>query len=297
MSAGGPSIAVRSYAKLNLGLEVLGKRDDGYHEIVTILQQVDIHDEFTWHATGMPFEYISPAAIDPGRDLVRRALEFARDRDRWSGTLTLQKRVPVGAGMGGGSSNAATALRLARPGASADELLECARQLGSDVPFFLRGGTALATGTGTSLQVLPTPKLWFVITVPDVTIEDKTSAMYRRLTSDDYSDGSRVLEAAQAIRTDAELSGQLPNAFRRHYQGTAEVERAFRLLCDVGCAARLSGAGPTVFAVFSTRADAVDARREMPEDLGQIYVTSSLGEGDDQAVAAMAQSLRGTISG
>ncbi|HEX2523312.1 MAG TPA: 4-(cytidine 5'-diphospho)-2-C-methyl-D-erythritol kinase, partial [Terriglobia bacterium] len=143
-------IALRSYAKINLGLKILGKRPDGYHEVRTVLQSIALHDRLSLQRTrtaGIQFRSNEPA-IDSVNNLVVRAIEvFQRETGVRGGLrVTLEKSIPLGSGLGGGSSNAAATLlglaRLFRLHLSDSDLLRWAGQLGSDVPFFLLGGTA-----------------------------------------------------------------------------------------------------------------------------------------------------------
>lgn len=288
-------IVLRSRAKLNLGLEVLGRRDDGYHEIITILHEIDLHDRFIWSATGEPFEYVSPPEVDAERDLVRRALDLAPDRSGWTGTLRLEKRIPVSAGLGGGSSNAALALRLAFPGPVDAALLERAGHLGSDVPFFLHGGTALATGSGTTLQRLPSPKWWFVIVVPDVLLAAKTASMYGRLSPNDFTDGSATRATAEAMLNGTSLRHDFPNTFLAHVRDSRAFGIAHQWMHEVFGGCMLSGAGPTLYTVLPTRGAAAEAAARLPAALGRMFVESSAAERDDARVAALADALRGTI--
>ncbi len=148
-------------AKLNLGLEVLGRRDDGYHEVVTIMQTVSLFDCIDLLPADS-LHYEGASAIAREADVVRRALETA-NRDlgiTLSARVRLQKRIPVAAGLGGGCSDAGTLLGMlgAMAELPGDVVAQAAAQLGSDVPFFTHGGTALATGTGTVLDWLPPPR-------------------------------------------------------------------------------------------------------------------------------------------
>ncbi|RIK40220.1 MAG: 4-(cytidine 5'-diphospho)-2-C-methyl-D-erythritol kinase, partial [Chloroflexi bacterium] len=163
-----------AFAKLNLGLHVCGRRSNGYHEVATILHEISLADRFVWTPTGGPFRYAGSDALAPDVDIVRTILDAAPDRDRWTGTLRLCKHIPMSAGLGGGSSDAALALRLAFPERTLTDLVELAAEYGSDVPFFVRGGTALATGTGTTLRQLRSGRYWFVVVVPPLEIANKT---------------------------------------------------------------------------------------------------------------------------
>ena len=158
-------VTIRAFAKINLGLQVLGRRPDGYHEIRSVLQTVSLADrlEIGLEGVGIALEVDDPALPSGSENLVFRAAErLLADLPAPPGLkLRLIKKIPAGAGLGGGSSDAAAALvgidhllGLATP---ASVLLEHAAALGSDVPFFLTGGTALATGTGTDIAPLPEP--------------------------------------------------------------------------------------------------------------------------------------------
>ncbi len=173
------SPAYRSFAKINLHLQVVGKRGDGYHELRTVFQTVELHDvlRFEPGGEGVRLE-VSGADLPTGpENLVHRAAsEFL---SRWGGlgglSIELRKNVPAGGGLGGGSSNAATTLLALRDftGLPADprELWPLARELGADVPYFLVGGTALGVGRGDEIvpiSDLPEEEVW--IAVPDIAV-------------------------------------------------------------------------------------------------------------------------------
>ena len=175
------SIALPARAKLNLDLAVTGRRPDGYHDVRTTLQAVDLHDlvtvatapETSLATSGLPIT--NPANNSVLKALV--ALEQATGRQLPT-SIHLHKRIPPGSGMGGASSDAATALRaLAALHHVTADLAAVCTALGADVPFFLTGGTALADQRGDHLTNVPTPSLWFAIAWPG--IELPTSDVYR----------------------------------------------------------------------------------------------------------------------
>lgn len=284
----------RAPAKINLGLEVLGRRSDGYHRIATILQAIDVCDEFVWEPTGEPFHYTGAAGVPAHSDLVARAL-LEGDVSGWTGTLHLDKRIPPAAGLGGGSSDAALALRLALPDAGDAQVGACAGKLGSDIPFFLRGGTALARGTGTELSTLPTPAFWVVLVTPSLNLPDKTRRLYQGLTPEDFSDGARV-ELRSKHLEDA-ISVQTPNAFERQMRAIEPVERAWATLAEAtGGPVNLSGAGPTVYALFRDESSARRAAGVVAPDVGVVNVARTLTAGfDAPAVGALAAAIRGHV--
>ena len=154
----GPALRVRSYAKVNLGLEVLGLRDDGYHELRTLFQTIDLHDDVVLRPLGrdegIRVTCDHPLVPSDGTNLAARA---AVDLQRYAGVergvaIEIRKRIPVGGGLGGGSSNAAAVLlaldRMWGLGLGPPGLHRLAARLGADVPYFLLGGTALGLGPG-----------------------------------------------------------------------------------------------------------------------------------------------------
>ncbi|HEU0005752.1 MAG TPA: 4-(cytidine 5'-diphospho)-2-C-methyl-D-erythritol kinase [Terriglobia bacterium] len=181
-------IGLKSYAKINLGLQILGKRPDGYHEVRTVLQTIALHDRLILkqnRTRGIQFSSNEPG-IDPADNLVVRAIKLFQRQTGVPGGLTakLEKAIPLGAGLGGGSSNAAATLlglaRLFRLDLRGSDLLHWAGQLGSDVPFFLVGGTALGIGRGSEVYPLEElPKSHVLLAVPSTGV--LTADAYRRL--------------------------------------------------------------------------------------------------------------------
>jgi 4-diphosphocytidyl-2-C-methyl-D-erythritol kinase len=280
--------------KLNLGLEVIGRRPDGYHEVVTVLQAISLYDDFVWTDTGRAFEYAGPPGVPLADDLVWRALQGAADRATWTGRLTVRKRIPLAAGLGGGSSDAALALRLAHPDAPAADLERLARPIGADVAFFVAAGTALATGVGATLTPLSTPQLWFVIVAPALVIANKTRTLYQGLIASDLTDGAHVRRFADGLR--AGRVGPLPpNAFERQLMQVPEVGYARAALARAGATqVAVTGAGPAVYACTASYAQAARIAARLPRDAGTITLARSIApREDDPPARAIAQTLRG----
>jgi 4-diphosphocytidyl-2-C-methyl-D-erythritol kinase len=264
-------LRLRAPAKINLGLEITGKRADGYHEIVTILQTINLCDEIVL-TPAERFTYTPDPRIQPHDDLILRTLGLVRARLDVSlqANLRLEKQIPLAAGLGGGSSDAGTLLaaigRLA--GIPATELYPVAAELGSDVPFFLRGGTAIATGTGTDLERLswPSAPLSFVLVVPDVEILNKTATLYSRLTAGDFSDGSATRLIAKQLRQGNSLDPALfRNAFARALYTYAPILEARDALKMAGATVVLpSGAGPSLIGMFPNQELAEAALTDWP---------------------------------
>lgn len=260
------SFTATAPAKINLTMEVLGKRPDGYHEIVSILQAIDLCDALTVRSS--PHLRLTAPGLDcPEADnLVLKAALLLRGSTGCSlgAEMVLAKRIPLAAGLGGGSSDAATALmalnQLWGLGLGSESLAGLAARLGSDVPFFLRGATALARGRGEILDPLPPQVgLWVVLTAPPVSIPHKTKSLYAALTPADFSDGSASLDLARELRRGSPLPfDALHNVFERPAFALCPPIVSFRqaMLAAGAPFVHLSGSGPALFTLYRARQDA-----------------------------------------
>lgn len=247
----------KAYAKVNLTLAVGEKRPDGYHEVVSVMQRVSLCDTLTAEQTreGITLTCSDPTLPSGEENLAHRAASlFFRETGIAGGAaLTLEKRIPSQAGLGGGSSDAASALlalrKLYAPALSDTELETMAAALGSDVPFFIRGGTQLATGRGEVLSPLPPlTDGWFVIVKP--TESFSTPAMYRRLDNlppactpplPPLQGGLPALAAGLFNRFEAAIPA-----------GSAVWDIKAQLAAYGALASLLSGSGSAVFGLFDT---------------------------------------------
>jgi 4-diphosphocytidyl-2-C-methyl-D-erythritol kinase len=256
----------RCYAKVNLTLEILGKRADGFHELASLVHTINLADDLRVEPADALLTRVEGMAIDPETNLVARAAEqlSLRLKDRQGAELSLLKRIPAAAGLGGGSSDAATTLAalnvLWGTRLSLRQLMPLAAGLGSDVPFFMRGGAALMRGRGEELAPLP-PRIgqWLVLLVPTHDVQDKTRRLYASLQPDDFTSGELTSRAAQRLkRREALEPSELVNAFERAargvFPGLSETWEQAERLCQRKFF--LSGAGPALFAVAAGRADA-----------------------------------------
>lgn len=284
-------------AKINLGLEVVGRRADGMHEIVTIMQAISLYDRFRLIPGQSPFAYHSPAGIEASTDLVRRALHMNDQWCSWHGDLYLDKHIPEAAGLGGGSSDAATALNLLFQDPHGDAAIQAAKSLGADVPFFLAGGTALATATGTALQQLPTPRAWVVLVTPQILIPSKTRKLYGTLEAHDFTDGSTVTAIADSLSQSPLHLAHVPNAFARTLNEFAEVRRAHSALVQAGAPwTSVSGAGPTVFTLVDRYADASAIARRIPNGTGVVTLARTVpARSRHDSLQQMSRALRHRI--
>jgi 4-diphosphocytidyl-2-C-methyl-D-erythritol kinase len=250
-------------AKINLALVVGPTRSDGKHEVVTVLQRVDLADRVAI----APGPALKVAGF-PGDTIVRdalAALAAAAEVDpRWSATIT--KRIPVAAGLGGGSSDAATALRLANGTLAsplpASELRAVAATLGADVPFFLDDGPQLGRGDGSTLERLELPQdYWIVLVLPNGAAKASTAAVYAAFDDRGGADGwdgrkARLEAMLAGVRRPRDLTALPPNDLASSpLAGLLVRFGAFR--------ADVSGAGPAVYGLFHHRRQAETARREL----------------------------------
>jgi 4-diphosphocytidyl-2-C-methyl-D-erythritol kinase len=251
------SLTIRAAAKVNLVLEVLGKREDGYHELSTVLQAVSLFDDIRLEATPTKISLSSAGVSVPedSTNLAWRAAtllqeEFRVDRGV---SITLRKRTPVAAGLGGGSSNAAAVLWGLNILWSLNRDEEClqglAAKLGMDVPFFLSGGTALATGRGEKLAPLKsTGALTMVLVNPNFALS--TREVYGMVAVTLRGDGNRTRALVRALETgDPEevaqtLYNDLEGVVQARYPVIGEIKRALLQAGALGTV--LSGSGPTV---------------------------------------------------
>ena len=267
-AAGGRSVlVVRSPAKVNLHLEVLGRRPDGYHELRSLFAAVGLFDELTFAARpggGLSLD-VEPAGAAPGGpdNLVAKAVALARDNGLYDGgvRVTLHKRIPLGGGLGGGSSDAAaTLVGLARLGGSRPgfaELTSLAARLGADVPYFLVGGAAWGVGRGDEITPLVDLPPWWLVLLPGRT-PVATAEVYAAL-------GAPALRAAPASAVSAWVvgGGALPlDACRNDLEPTVirmrvdVAERLAVLRAAQPLLAQVSGSGGTVFALYTREAEA-----------------------------------------
>ena len=262
------SIREKAYAKLNISLDVTERRADGFHDMCMVMQTVSICDELELRPTDTGRVQVkSNFSFIPGdeRNLAAKAaLGFfeAVGKQGQGLLITLQKSIPVGAGMAGGSADAAAVLRalnrLYGAPLAADALETLAARVGSDVPFCVRGGTALATGRGEKLEALPSlPACKFVVCKPDFSIS--TPELFRKLDQTGlrcHPDTAGILAALR--------DGELEPVARRMYNVFEEVDdrrlRTVReiksVLLDCGAlGAIMTGTGSAVFGVFRPDAD------------------------------------------
>ena len=258
-------------AKVNLSLEILGRRPDGFHEIVSVTQLISLADRIeVLPADALSIE-MQPPVVGEDANLARRAaLALAAATGRVaSGSIRIDKQIPLAAGLGGGSSDAAATLRLLDrlwgTGLGNGPLSSIAASLGSDVPLFLGHGLSLIQGRGEIVEpVEPAPTFGLLLVCPGGAPADKTRALYGALRSTDYTDGAATRALCTWLRDGSSITrAQLVNGFdeaaNRVYPRFAELRAELAAL--IGRSVHLSGAGPSLFAVFDTPGEASMAAR------------------------------------
>jgi 4-diphosphocytidyl-2-C-methyl-D-erythritol kinase len=269
------SLRLRAFAKLNLGLEVLGRREDGYHELRTIFQTIDLHDDVLIEARpqGLEVSCDDPGVPEGEGNLAWRA---ARDLQRHGGVthgarIVIRKRIPVGAGLGGGSSDAAVVLmgldRLWRLDTGADRLRLLAARLGADVPYFLMGGTAVGVGRGDEVYPLREQiQSAVVVAFPGLAVS--TAAVFERADAAlTPRESSHMLVRFITRRMGGgsgyeALSNQLEEAALLEAPELAERVRRIRgiLIRERALLVSLTGSGSAYFGLFDDPAAAARAR-------------------------------------
>lgn len=281
-------ITVTAYAKINLTLEVLGRFPDGYHRVASLLQTIALADRLHLEiGEGISLQCDWPELEGPDNSVLRAAKLLQEKGGFQRGArLRLEKAIPTAAGLGGHSSDAAAALlglnRLWGLSLPLPRLRELASRLGSDVPFFLYGGTALAEGRGE--QITPLPPLaqhWVVLLVPAVALPPhKTERLYQSLKEGHFTDGEMTRRTAMSLRAGQALSPSgLYNAFEQvAFSLFPGLEEARQRLREAGAPqVHLSGSGPTLFALFTQREEAEMVRQRLAEKGEKVYLVPTVG--------------------
>ena len=298
-----PAVRVGALAKVNLGLRILYRRPDTFHELRTVFQTISLADRLELQyarsrSTSVELTCSRPDLAGPENLASRAAVRLldaagAKGRVR----LHLEKHIPLGAGLGGGSSDAAAVLlalsSMLRPRPTWELLLRVARRLGSDVPYFLLGGRALGLGQGAEIYpLLEGPPVWMVLAAPAIHVS--TADAYRRLSPhltigswEDKIDRfcSTVCAAERGYGLARDFSLDLENDFEsivfRMYPELEELKARLRRLG--AHPALLSGSGSAVFGMFADRRQALRARDSLDLEGGRCFVVKTVGRTEYRA--------------
>ena len=275
---------LRAYAKINIGLRILGKRSDGYHDIETIFHQIDMYDELSFDpAETIQLTTSSSEVPRDSKNLCFRAAELLREHTGQSKGvhIGLTKHIPVGGGLGGGSSDAATVLvalnDLWGSGMNLRELESLAARLGSDVPFFVQGGTAVGTSRGEVLDHFELNLPYWILTVtPSIHVSTAWAYSNLKLRTETRDDTLRSW-IEKSIANAATLRGHIGNDFEDLVFGTYSKIQELKTRLDGAGAefTQLSGSGSSVFALFRYEMTAHKAMKEFRTT----YVTSLTAPG------------------
>ena len=283
------SIRLKARAKINLGLDVLGKREDGYHEVRMVMQTIGIYDRLI--LTKIPEEEIritSNLAFLPVNEnnLIYKAIKLLKDEYNIPGgvSVDLNKFIPVAAGMAGGSTDAASTMfgvnRLFGLNLSMGKMMELGVRLGADVPYCVMRGTALAEGIGEKLtRITPVPHMWILIAKPQINVS--TRLVYEQLDMGgiqkhpDIDGIIRAIEAQDVVRIAQSMGNVLENVTVPLYPVIETIKQD--MLSHGAINAMMSGSGPTVFGIFPDEQTtlACQAFLKKKGDARQVYITEN----------------------
>lgn len=266
------TVILKALAKINLGLDVLGRRENGYHDVKMVMQTIYLYDNVTISKTEEPGIQIESnlfyLPVDENNIAYKAAKKLMDEFQIQEGVhIVLEKHIPVAAGMAGGSSNAAAVLvgmnRLFSLGLSQEELMERGVSLGADVPYCVMRGTVLAEGIGEILTPLPPlPKCYVLIAKPSISVS--TKHVYEKLDSkeiEEHPDIDGILEGLENgnLRKIADSMGNvLEKVTIEEYPVIEDIKRTMK---EAGALnAMMSGSGPTVFGLFEDKKAAMEAR-------------------------------------
>lgn len=278
---------LQAFAKINLGLDVLGKREDGYHEVRMIMQTIRMYDQLDMRKSVEPGIHLTTnkkyIPVDEN-NLVWRAAKLMMDTcGIMEGvSIHLHKVIPVAAGMAGGSSDAAATLvgmnRLFHCGLSKEKLMELGVQMGADVPYCVLRGTALAEGIGEKLTVLPPmPDCWILIGKPGISVSTKYVYTTLDLNTDtvhpDIDGMKKALEDGNLYGITERMGNVLQDVTIPAYPEVERIKEQMKTLGAVN--AMMSGSGPTVFGIFDNEEKAQEACQKLRESgsCQQVFLT------------------------
>ncbi|OON98063.1 MAG: 4-(cytidine 5'-diphospho)-2-C-methyl-D-erythritol kinase [Epulopiscium sp. Nele67-Bin005] len=283
------TIRLRAKAKINLTLDVVGKREDGYHNLRMIMQTINLHDTIQITKTKSPKiqvkSNISWLPTDEKNIAYKAAQLFIEETGIKNGVyIDILKRIPVAAGLAGGSSNAATVLvglnKMFKTGYTKRQLMEMGVKLGADVPFCILRGTVLAEGIGEVLTVLkPLPYTHILLVKPNISVS--TQHIYQSLSVPDIRVHPQTNKVVKAIgRSDTKyIFSHMENVLQEvTIAQYPQIEKIKKTMIEQGAvASMMSGSGPTVFGIFNTKEDCIRVASYFREvyRLREVYVTST----------------------
>lgn len=278
-------IRIQSFAKINLALAVLGKRPDGYHNIHTVFQSINLHDELEFRLSDrLNLRCENLPDVPQENNLIWKAANILSETvpGNPGASITLKKKIPSGAGLGGGSSNAAATLlglcRLWHVRRSEIDLEPISAQLGSDVPFFLIGGTALGSGRGEKINPLPDPPaLHLVIIYPGVQVPTVEAYRSLNLGLTSATEDNRIHHFCGQLKNQSFLTGIFNDFEASILPAYPPILEARDFLRQQGAAASLlSGSGSAVFGFFHDEESALTVSRAKVRETWRVFPAKTL---------------------
>ena len=289
-------IVKKAYGKVNLGLDIIGRRSDGYHLVKMIMQSLDIYDTLTFEKqeSGIDITLAGEGGkgLSLGEDnLIYKAAACIIERTDYKGGIwiTLDKNIPIAAGMAGGSSDCAAALKgvneLLEAGLSEEELREIGVTLGADVPYCVMGGTALSEGIGEELtRLTPLPECVFVVAKPLCSVStaeayggyDRLVEMGRDIPHPDIDAQVKALMAGDLDGVVSNFGNVLEYVTASLHPEIAELEKLMKESGSMN--AMMSGSGPTVFGIYKDRVTAEESAEKIKKSglAAQLFVTTAI---------------------
>ena len=287
-------LTVRAPAKINLTLEVLGERPDGFHEIRSLFQAINLCDSLSFSLSDKLRFACDDADFIPEESLVSRAAALLQQTSDFSkgATIEIKKSIPLTAGLGGDSSDAAAVLsglnKLWDLGLSLPELVELAPRLGSDVAFFVYGGTALVEGRGERVIPLPSlPRSWVVLLMPPLPrVPEKTAQLYAALKPGHYTDGQVTQKLTSQLNEGGEFKPSLLfNTFENvAFDFFPELKVYREHYLKLGAQdVHLAGSGPTLFTIMEDKAQAEELYQRCQDQGLESYLVETLPSPEELA--------------
>jgi len=280
-------ITIKAQAKINLTLDVLGQRPDGYHDIMSVMQTVSLGDTLTFQpAPLVTLDGLEEAGLDPVENLMKRAIVLLQQATGCDKGINVryERHIPFSAGLGGGSSDAATVLLVLNEiwGIEwpVERLARLAAELGSDVSFFLYRGTALVQGRGEMIKSLPSiEEMWVVLLKPPITMDSKTRTLYDNLGEDSYTKGEATKTLVNSILVGAQISSKaLFNSFESiAYEFFPDLGKYRQILISAGAdSVHLCGSGPTLYTLASDYKQGEGIYHSLHEQGHEVYLACTV---------------------
>ncbi len=284
------SLVIKAPAKINLSLDVINRRPDGYHDVKMVMQTISLHDRLILDTIDDPAIIITCncrwVPTDATNVAYKAAALFRDEFNIKAGVkINIDKRIPVAAGLAGGSTDAAAVLKGMRtifcPGIPDSELMSIGKRVGADVPYCIKGGTMLATGIGEILMPLPAlPPVYVVLVKPRVGVS--TAWVYKNLKLDsltEHPDTTLIIEAIENKNISA-LAANMKNVLETvTIQKHSVIKKIKDTLIRLGAVgSMMSGSGPTVFGIFTEHSVAEQAYSAVKESRWECYMTETVGE-------------------